>query len=177
MTRDPREAGRDVVMTRPDESISLVLVDDANVVTAGLRALVERQRGFTVIDEAATAAQAVALDADPDVVISDIELTDAHGAEVVSLLSVAFKRAALLALTLIDDVAVVQRVLDASGYVLNRLQAVLPWQCRVPARLHGRRLWPHLRRLLSDAAADSLPQVSWVNTSIVEDEHPRGLPG
>ena len=29
---------------------------------------------------------------------------------------------------------------------------------------------------LSDAAAGNLPQVSWVNTSIVEDEHPSGAP-
>ena len=111
----------DVAVTTLAAPISVVHVDDANVVSAGLRALLDRHAGFDLIGEVATVAQAEELDADPDVVVSDVELEDAHGAEVVSLLAASFRRSAILALTLIEDVAVVQRVLDAgaTGYILK----------------------------------------------------------
>jgi two-component system response regulator DevR len=62
-------------------ALRILIVDDHEVVRLGLRTLLDRQPGFTVVDEAATAKEAVqkALLLRPDVVVMDIRLLGGSG--------------------------------------------------------------------------------------------------
>src|SRR3970282_1876108 len=64
-------------------TVSILIVDDHEVVRMGLRTLLERRPGFAVVGEAGTASDAVrvARQAQPDVVIMDIRLPDGNGVE------------------------------------------------------------------------------------------------
>ena len=62
-------------------ALRIIIVDDHEVVRLGLRTLLERHPDFTVVDEAATAKQAVqkTLLLCPDVVVMDIRLPGGSG--------------------------------------------------------------------------------------------------
>ncbi len=64
-------------------TLRILIVDDHEVVRLGLRALLERHPGFTVVDEAGTAREALqkALLHHPDVVVMDIRLPGRSGIE------------------------------------------------------------------------------------------------
>jgi DNA-binding NarL/FixJ family response regulator len=66
-----------------EETVSILIVDDHEVVRMGLRTLLERRPGFTVVGEAGTAQEAVraARQSQPDVVIMDIRLPEGNGVE------------------------------------------------------------------------------------------------
>jgi DNA-binding NarL/FixJ family response regulator len=69
-------------MSSPDESsIRVLLVDDHELVRIGLRSLLERQPGVTLVGEAGTAAEArqAAARLHPDIVLMDIRLPDGSG--------------------------------------------------------------------------------------------------
>jgi two-component system response regulator NreC len=110
-----------MTMARVDERISVVLVDELNVVTAGLRALLERQPSLDVLAYAASADRAAELGAEPDVVVSEVELGDATGRQLVARLHETFAGSAILVLTMADDPCVVRQALDsgAAGYLLK----------------------------------------------------------
>ena len=69
----------------------------------------------------ASASKRTSYDGVPDVVVADVDLPDAQGAEAVRLLRLKFPASALLVLTLVAEPAAVQRVLDAGvdGYMLK----------------------------------------------------------
>ncbi|MFQ6101915.1 MAG: response regulator [Anaerolineae bacterium] len=62
-------------------ALRIIVVDDHEVVRLGLRALLERHHDFTVVDEAATAKEAVqkTLLHRPDIVVMDIRLPGGSG--------------------------------------------------------------------------------------------------
>jgi len=62
-------------------TLGIIIVDDHEVVRLGLRALLERHHDFTIMDEAATAKEAVrkTLLLRPDIVIMDIRLPGGSG--------------------------------------------------------------------------------------------------
>ncbi len=64
-------------------ALRILIVDDHEVVRLGLRTLLDRHPGFTVVDEAATAKEAVqkALLLRPEVVVMDIRLLGGSGIE------------------------------------------------------------------------------------------------
>jgi two-component system, NarL family, response regulator NreC len=110
-----------MTMARVDDRISVLLVDELNVVTAGLRALLERQPSLDVLAYAASADRAAELGAEPDVVVSELELGDTTGRELVARLHEMFAGSAILVLTLADDPCAVRQALDAgaAGYLLK----------------------------------------------------------
>lgn len=63
--------------------LRIVIVDDHEVVRLGLRTLLDRHPDFTVVDEAATAKEAIAkaLQHRPDVVVMDVRLPGGSGIE------------------------------------------------------------------------------------------------
>ncbi|HVL05513.1 MAG TPA: response regulator transcription factor [Acidimicrobiales bacterium] len=101
--------------------VRVVILDNHRIVLEGLRLLLERQPDIRVIGEARSLDDALALeiDADPDVVVADLALGAAQAAEVVTALRARFPAAAVLALTMVDDPAVVRAVLSAGarGYL------------------------------------------------------------
>jgi len=104
--------------------ISVLLVDDHLVVRAGLRALLDSQPDITVIGEADTGEDAVAMAADrsPDVVMMDLALgTGIDGVEAIRRVRAARPEQPVLVFTTYDTDADVVRALDAGaiGYLLK----------------------------------------------------------
>ncbi|GAA4086253.1 MadR family response regulator transcription factor [Nocardioides kongjuensis] len=112
---------------RPD-TIGVVLVDDHAIVRQGLRSVLEREADLSVVGEAATPAQAVAVvaAARPDVVLLDLRLSpssDNEGIELCTRLHQAHPELALLVLTtVIDDQLVLEAIHQgARGYVVKEV--------------------------------------------------------
>lgn len=104
--------------------ISVLLVDDHLVVRAGLRALLDSQPDITVIGEADTGEDAVAMAADrsPDVVMMDLALgAGIDGVEAIRRIRAARPEQPVLVFTTYDTDADVVRALDAGaiGYLLK----------------------------------------------------------
>ena len=104
--------------------ISVLLVDDHLVVRAGLRALLDSQPDITVIGEADTGEDAVAMSADrsPDVVMMDLALgTGIDGVEAIRRIRAARPEQPVLVFTTYDTDADVVRAIDAGaiGYLLK----------------------------------------------------------
>ena len=101
--------------------VRIVVMDDHGIVIEGLRLLLERQPDFRVVGEAPSldAALASEVDPDPDVILAELVLGAAHGAEVVTALRARFPAAAVLVLTMVEEYAVVKSVLSAGarGYL------------------------------------------------------------
>jgi two-component system response regulator NreC len=106
--------------TRAGSPKSLVIVDRRNVVSDGVRALIELQTALEVLAGPAEPARAVALDVVPDVIVADIDASP-DGPALIGRLRDAFPDAPILVLTLVDDPVVVRAALagGAAGYVLK----------------------------------------------------------
>jgi two-component system response regulator NreC len=105
-------------------SIRLLLVDDQDIVRAGLRSLLEEHPHLEVIGEAGGGAEAVALAAQlqPDVVLMDLTMPDMSGAEATRRIKEIAPEVNVLALTIHEDEAYFFEMLNAgaSGYVPKR---------------------------------------------------------
>ncbi|MGB7860724.1 MAG: response regulator transcription factor [Acidimicrobiia bacterium] len=108
------------------DPLRIVLVDDHEVVRAGIRAMIDAQEDMEVVGEAATAADGVkrvGFD-DPDVVVLDVRLPDASGVEACRDIRSRFPDVNVLMLTsFADEEALMSAILaGASGYVLKRVK-------------------------------------------------------
>jgi two-component system response regulator DevR len=105
--------------------VKIMVVDDHEVVRLGLRGLLERQPGWRVVAEAATADEAItrALEHRPDVVVMDIRLAGSSGIEACRQIIRQVPEAQVIMLTsyaedelLFDAIAA-----GAAGYVLKQI--------------------------------------------------------
>jgi DNA-binding NarL/FixJ family response regulator len=105
------------------ERLRVMVVDDHEVVRHGIRALVNRRSGWSVVAEAATVSQAVqlALQEEPDIVVMDLRLPDGSGIEACREIRSALPGTKVLMLTsFADEDAVMSAVLaGASAYLLK----------------------------------------------------------
>lgn len=102
--------------------IRVVIADDHPVVRAGLRALLETETDLTVVAEARTADEAVALAADADVVLMDLRFGDGPtGADATRLLRRLPAAPHVLVLTNYDTDGDILGAVEAgaSGYLLK----------------------------------------------------------
>ena len=104
-------------------SIRILLADDHTVMRRGLRALLERQEGFTVVAEAADGREAVdtAASARPDVVVMDIGMPNLNGIEAARRITEKRAETAVVILSMHADESYVLRALKsgARGYLLK----------------------------------------------------------
>ena len=105
--------------------IRLLLVDDHEIVRAGLRSLLERHPEVEVAGEAGGGEEAVALSAQlrPDVVLMDITMSDMDGVEATRRIKATVPEVNVLALTIHEEEAYFFEMLNAgaSGYVPKRV--------------------------------------------------------
>jgi two-component system, NarL family, response regulator NreC len=105
------------------KSIRILLADDHNMMRAGLRLLLERQPGFSVVSEASDGRQAVeqAEATKPDVVVLDVAMPNLSGIEAAARISEMLPRTAIIILSMHSDEGYVLRALKAGakGYLLK----------------------------------------------------------
>ena len=105
----------------------LMLVDDHEVVRAGLRALLSQVPSLEVVGEAGTVADAIAeaSQCQPAVILMDLRLPDGSGVEACREILSAMPATRILFLTShSDDEAVMSTVLSgAAGYLLKDIRA------------------------------------------------------
>lgn len=103
------------------DTIRVMLVDDHDVVRAGIRALIDAQPDMRVVAEASNAAQALMLlpDVQPDVVLMDITMPGMDGLQATREARERCPSAAVLALTIHEGREYFFAMLNAgaSGYI------------------------------------------------------------
>jgi two-component system response regulator DevR len=106
------------------DTIRIMLVDDHEVVRMGLRTLLERRRGFSIVGEAGTVAEALeaARRLTPDVIVMDIRLPDGNGVEATREIRDQLPGTKVIMLTsYADDEAIYGSIMaGASGYLLKQ---------------------------------------------------------
>lgn len=112
---------------RNKRSISVVIVDDHEVVREGLRAMLSRHNDISVVGEAGTMKGAVVESCrlKPDVVLMDVRLSDGSGVEACRVIRDSCPATRVLFLSSYeDDEAVLAAVFGgASGYLLKQITA------------------------------------------------------
>src|SRR5690349_14654257 len=102
----------------------VMIWDDHEVVREGLRGLIGRQAGMSVVGEAGTVAEAIetAARAKPDVVIMDVRLPDGSGIEACRTIREARPETKVIMLTsYADDEALFASIVaGAAGYLLKQ---------------------------------------------------------
>jgi two-component system response regulator DevR len=105
--------------------VKIMVVDDHEVVRLGLRGLLERQPGWQVIAEAATADEAIsrALEHKPDVVVMDIRLAGSSGIDACQQIINQVPETKVIMLTSYaeDDLLFDAIAAGAAGYVLKQI--------------------------------------------------------
>ncbi len=106
--------------------LKVLLVDDHEVVRAGIKSLLDSQEDMTVVGEAGTVEEGirrVGYD-DPDVVVLDVRLPDGSGVEACRDIKSRFPEVNVLMLTsFADEEALMSAILaGAAGYVLKRVK-------------------------------------------------------
>ena len=112
---------------RNKKSISVVIVDDHEVVREGLRAMLSRHNDIAVVGEAGTMKGAVVESCrlKPDVVLMDVRLSDGSGVDACRAIRDSCPATRVLFLSSYeDDEAVLAAVFGgASGYLLKHITA------------------------------------------------------
>lgn len=103
--------------------VRILLADDHTVMRAGLRALLERQPGLSVVAEAADGREAVKLaeSEKPDIVVMDIAMSGLNGIEATRQIVAQNPRVHVIILSMHSDESYVLRALKAGarGYLLK----------------------------------------------------------
>ena len=107
-----------------DRPLRVLIVDDHEVVREGLRSLLNRREGITIVGDAGTVATAIeeAARLRPDVVIMDVRLPDGSGVEACREIRQENPDTKVIMLTsYADDEAVFASILaGAAGYLLKQ---------------------------------------------------------
>ena len=115
-------------MAAPPTTIRVVLLDDHEIVRAGVANMVNAQEGMEVVGEAATASQIVAVVARerPDVAVLDVRLGDDDGNGIAACREIRSDHpdtACLILTSFADDEAMLDAsIAGAAGFVLKQIR-------------------------------------------------------
>jgi DNA-binding NarL/FixJ family response regulator len=123
--------------------IRLLLVDHYVIVRTGLRLLLERETGFTVVGEASQRAEALAAAADiaPDIVLLDLDLGGASGLDLISDLQAATPQARVLVLTGVRDPECLDRAVRLGARGVVRKDEEREVLVQAIAKVHAGEVW------------------------------------
>ena len=111
----------------PSRPLTLLVVDDHEVVRQGLVSMLDRRPGFQVVAEAGTVAEAIEMARrfQPDLVIMDVRLPDGSGIEACREIRAELPETRVVMLTSYpDEEAVIAAIVaGASGYLLKQVRA------------------------------------------------------
>jgi two-component system, NarL family, response regulator DevR len=157
---------------KPAQPLTLLVVDDHEVVRQGLVALLGRRPGFQVVAEAGTVAEAIdaARRFQPDLVIMDVRLPDGSGVEACREIRAELPETRVVMLTSYpDEDAVLSAIVaGASGYLLKQvrardlvsaLEAVARGESLLDPAVTGRVL-DRVRRIATASEPDELAQLT-----------------
>ncbi|HEY3365558.1 MAG TPA: response regulator transcription factor [Symbiobacteriaceae bacterium] len=134
--------------------LRVLVVDDHEVVRLGLRQLLECKPGLTVVGEAGTAAEAVAVAEDvlPDVIVMDVRLPDGSGVEACrEIRSLCPLTKVIMLTSYTDDDAVLAAIMaGASGYLLKQTRGQVLVDAIFTAGAGGSLLDPAITRQVLD---------------------------
>jgi two-component system response regulator DevR len=160
------------VVEATGRTITLLVVDDHEVVRQGLVALLARRPGFQVVGEAGTVAEAVdsARRFQPDLVIMDVRLPDGSGIEACREIRADLPETRVVMLTSYPDEDAVLSAIVAgeSGYLLKQvrardlvaaLEAVARGESLLDPAVTGRVL-DRVRRIATSSEPDELAQLT-----------------
>lgn len=103
--------------------IKLLVVDDHPIFRRGLREIIEENRAFAIVGEAANGADGLRLAAElrPDIIVVDVDMPQLNGLQVARALRKEQSPGRLVFLTMYKDEDVFNAALDAGvrGYVLK----------------------------------------------------------
>ena len=157
---------------QPSRPLSLLVVDDHEVVRQGLVALLGRRPEFQVVAEAGTVAEAIeaARRFEPNLVIMDVRLPDGSGIEACREIRAELPDTRVVMLTSYpDEDAVLSAIVaGASGYLLKQvrardlvaaLEAVARGESLLDPAVTGRVL-DRVRRIATSSEPDELAQLT-----------------
>jgi DNA-binding NarL/FixJ family response regulator len=140
--------------------VRILLADDHNILRDGMRLLLERQAGFSVVGEAADGREIVQLTQAhaPDVVVMDIAMPNMNGIEATRRIVEKFPRTGVVILSMHYDESYVIRSLKAGAraYLLkDAMKAELIAAIRAVAE--GRSFFsPRISRILQEDYVEAL---------------------
>ena len=125
---DPTDAPvPDAAPSTDERPLTLVVVDDHEVVREGLAAMLDRRPSFQVVGEAGSVAEALAVTRRfrPDLVVMDVRLPDGSGIEACREIRSELPDTRVVMLTSYpDEEAVLAAIIaGASGYLLKQIRA------------------------------------------------------
>jgi two-component system response regulator NreC len=104
-------------------NIRVLIVDDHQIFREGLRSMIEKKPGITVVGEAESGKTAIELAREllPDIVIMDIVMPDMNGIETTRLLADSLPQIKIIGLSMHDDIRFATEMLKAgaSGFLLK----------------------------------------------------------
>lgn len=107
----------------PMPRVQILLADDHTVMRSGLKLLLEREPGFSVVAEAGDGRSAIEMveKLAPDVVVMDIAMPNLNGIEAAARITDAHPKISVVMLSMHSDEAYVLRALKAGarGYLLK----------------------------------------------------------
>ncbi|HLZ59564.1 MAG TPA: response regulator transcription factor [Ktedonosporobacter sp.] len=106
--------------------IRLLIIDDHEMVREGLKAILMAEPDFSIVGDAANAAQALELveRLQPDILLLDVRLPDASGVEVCRTVTERFPKTAVIILTTFTDDELVAQCVQAGarGYIVKDIE-------------------------------------------------------
>jgi len=104
--------------------IRVLIVDDHAILREGIRSLLERQNGITVVGEASNGREGLEqiIQLQPDIVLMDVAMPEMNGLEATREIMEKFPKIKVLILTQHDNREYIEQLLHAgaAGYVLKR---------------------------------------------------------
>jgi len=108
------------------KSINVFLVEDHNIVRNGIRTLLERQPDIKIVEEAETVNEALEKlrkGLDVDVILTDINMPELSGLDLISIVKPEFPDIRIIILTMLEHENYIKQAIaaGASGYLLKNI--------------------------------------------------------